>query len=87
MSKSTQPLEAKIRSAMAAVRGAKADPDRRPAAEHALADLHQYASGEEYPNKQTILSAVDRAWEAFRSEDHAGTIRSLSGALIAVTRI
>lgn len=82
-----QRLETEVQAAMAAVRATKADPEHRPTAERALTGLHQYASAEEYPSKEKILSAVEQAREMFEVEDYAGAVQQLSRALIAVTRI
>ena len=86
MHQKTQRLEARVGAAMAAVRGTHADPERRPIAERALSDLHQHVSSEEHPKRETILSSVEQAREAFEAGNYSIALQHLSGALIAVTR-
>lgn len=82
-----QPLESKIEAAMAAVRGTKADPERRPDADEALSDLHEYASTQEYPGKEAILPGVEQAVDSFQADNYTSAVQHLSRALIRVTRI
>lgn len=81
-----QRLESELRAAMAAVRGTHVDPARRTDAESVFTELHEHASTEEYPHKETILSAVEQAWETFQTDNYRDTVQHLSRALIAVTR-